>query len=163
MRSDFLSLAIAFVCACLAPQTHAQAKDTWTGQFESTFSATGNVGSVSFMYPKQFELNITTMGVFLETKEISGQISSGLINIRSKYDATELLINKQGGKIIKESATNNYTIFASTSIQGEQICMTYIVVPKNNYNDPLYVQFRWESQNPVDYTSMLDQIITTIQ
>lgn len=151
-----------FICVCIASQSHAAEQSAWTKQFESTFSASVKVNDVSFMYPKQFELSETTLGVFLETKEVSGQISEGSTRLRDKDAATERLI-KQGGSDVSESTVNEHTVYASTSIQGEQICRTYIVILKDDNTKPLYIQFRWKSENPVDYIPMLDSIVATIQ
>ena len=151
------------MCLWNAPQAYAKEQDAWMKQFEATFSVSCTVGGVSFIYPKQFELSETTMGVFLETKELSGRISEGSVELRDKEAATELLVNKQGGKDFGETVVNKYTVFFSTSMQGEQTCRTYIVVLKDSVQKPLYIQFRWKSENPIDYTPMLDRMIAAIK
>ncbi len=163
-RSYLLILVTAlFACLYFTPQSHAQNQEAWMKQFEATFTASSKVGRVLFMHPKQFELAETTMGVFLEAKEISGQISQGSVGVRTKEDITELLVKKQGGKGITESFANGHAVFASTSIQGEQTCRAYIVVLKDTEEKPLYIQFRWKSENPVDYTPMLDRLVATMK
>ena len=164
MRPYFSCLIVAlFISMGIAPQICAGQVAAWTKQFESTFSVSSKVGSLSFMYPKQFEQSETTMGVFLEADGIFGRIDAGATGVRTKEAATELLVTKQGGKSISESAVNGHTVFASTSMQGEQICRTYIVIPKGGDDDPLYIQFRWKAENPVDYTHMLDGIVATVK
>ena len=163
MRSYFICLiAILFIGMGIIPQTHAEQINAWTKQFESTFSASCKVGNISFRYPKQFEFSETTMGVFIETDQLSGRIDTGSIKLRTREAATKLLVDKQGGKSISESIVNGHTVFASTSIQGDQTCRTYIVVPQKE-DTPLYIQFRWKSGNPVDYTPMLNKIVATIK
>ena len=164
MRPYFLCLITAlFVSMGITPQICAGQAATWTKQFESTFSASGKVGNLSFMYPKQFEQSETTMGIFLEADGIYGRIDIGSTGVRTKEAVTELLVTKQGGKSISESVVNGHTVFASTSMQGEEICRTYIVVPKGSNDGPLYLQFRWKAKNPVDYTPMLDGIVATMK
>ena len=155
------------VSICMAISSAAEDVSDWTQQFENTFIVSGRVGDISFRYPKEFELSETTTGLFLEAKDLFGQISQGLINITSKEEATELLVIRQGGKNINESTVSGNTVFASSSLQGEQICRTYIVVLKNDAghtrDKPLYIQFRWKAANPIDYTAMLDQLVSTIK
>ena len=164
MRSHYLILIAALLtCLCFTPQAHAQKREAWMQQFEPEFSVSGKVGAVSFMYPKQFELSETTMGVFLETQELSGHISQGTAGLRSKKYIMELLVTKQGGKNVVETSVNGHAVFAATSTQGEQTCRTYIVVPSDTEEDPLYLQFRWKTDNPVDYTPMLNRLVGTMK
>ena len=156
-------IATLFLCLWEVPQVHAKEQESWMKQFEATFSASCTVNGISFMYPKQFELSETTMGVFLETKELSGLISEGAVSFRDKKGVIELLVIKQGGKDIRETTINGHTVFTSTSIQGELTCRTYIVVPKDRDQKPLYIQFRWRSGNPIDYAVMLDRMVATIK
>ncbi|WAW09624.1 hypothetical protein NB640_10360 [Oxalobacter vibrioformis] len=161
-RTLFLSLLLV-ICAGILPASHAKAFDAWTTQFETTFTASCEVGNVRFAYPAQFILSETTKGVCLETKAISGQISTGSSRWKTKEAATELLITRQGGKKINEFTVNSHTVYASTSLQGNQRCRTYLIVLKNSDSDTLYLQFRWQAQNPIDYTPMLDRLVASMQ
>ena len=162
MRAYFgFSAAVLFLCLCLDPRVRAAEHD-WMKEFESPFSASCEVGGASFDYPAQFEASSTTRGVFLESKSLSGQISVGSGVRRTKEKAIELLVTKQGGDGVSESIIDGNTIFASTSVQGDQICRTYIIALIDDDDTTLYIQFRWKSENSIDYISMLDQIIDSV-
>jgi hypothetical protein len=164
MRTHALFLSLFLViCSGLLPASQAKAFDAWTTQFEATFTASCEVGNVRFAYPAQFILSETTKGVFLETAAISGQISTGSPRWKTKEAATELLITRQGGKKIQEFTVNGHTVYASTSLQGNQRCRTYLIVPENSGSDTLYLQFRWQAQNPIDYIPMLNRLVASMQ
>lgn len=124
---------------------------------EIEFTETCEVGGIVFRYPVNCELSETTLGVFMEMDGLSGQISSGSARYRDRAVAEELLVQKQGGSALQEFIVNGHTVFASESLQGEQICRTYIVVPANSRagDDTLYIQFRWRANERKDYYVLL--------
>lgn len=162
MRSILVCLAALFILALNAsPANAGESPAGWADRFETTFTASCQVGGISLSYPKEFELSNTTMGVFLETDAISGQISEGSNARKTRESASDLLVDKQEGKDFREFATDGGNAFTARSVQGEQICQTYILVFQKADQTPLYAQFRWKASDPVDYTEMLDKIIAS--
>jgi len=162
MRSIPVCFTVLFALLFITPAANAgESQSTWTNDFETNFSASFQVDGISFNYPKEFELSETTLGVFLETGAVSGQVSEGSNGRRTRDSAAELLVDKQGGDDLREFDIAGGKAYTARSMQGEQICQTYILVFEKTEQRPIYTQFRWRADNPVNYTEMLDQIIAS--
>lgn len=155
-----LLMTLILVSAIYAQEPAAKA-------FEAKFTQSCEVEGFVFQYPADFTLSETTKGVFLETDALYGQISSGSAIYRNKAAAEEFLLEKQGGKALEEYTVNGHTVFAANSLQGEQLCRTYIVVPENtdNGDGTLYIQFRWRADdlNGNNYIAVLDHMVNSMR
>lgn len=163
MRKFVCYLLLIFMIIGVTAAVNAQEPPHWSQQFETEFSQTCEVDGLTFKYPKELELSETSKGVFLESDVLYGQISTGSAVYRDKAKVQELLVEKQGGESMDEYAVNGHTVYASTSLQGEQVCRTYVVAPKDEaFAGTLYIQLRWKAAG-VDYTSLVDQIVASMQ